>query len=192
MFIGVHQVSELWLKMLMHEVNGAVGYVRAGVLGPAFKMLSRASRIQEQLIQVWGVLSTMTPMDYAAFRDALGEASGFQSYQYRIVEFTLGNKNAALAKVHKHNPKIHAQVDAALRAPSLYDESLRLCARRDLRRPRGEASSATGRSPTRPTHASRRRGSPSTGTSRSTGTSTSSPRSSSTSRTASSAGASAT
>ena len=101
-------------------------------LRPAFKMLSRVARIQAQLLQSWEVLATMTPADYAAFRDALGEASGFQSFQYRIAEYTLGNKNAALAEVFRHAPDIHNRVQAALHAPSLYDETLRLLRRRDF------------------------------------------------------------
>lgn len=132
MFIVVHHVSELWLKLILHEVRGVLECVKSGTLDPAFKMLSRVSRIQSQLIEVWSVLSTMTPSDYLAFRDQLGEASGFQSYQYRIVEFTLGNKNAAMIPVHKHDPDVYARVKAALEAPSLYDEALRLLDRRDF------------------------------------------------------------
>ena len=132
MFIVVHQVSELWLKLILHEVTGVIAAVKSDTLGPAFKMLSRVSRIQTQLIEVWSVLSTMTPVDYAAFRSQLGEASGFQSYQYRITEFTLGNKNAKLGRVHEHDPEIMARVDLALTSPSLYDEVLALLSRRGL------------------------------------------------------------
>jgi len=132
MFIVAHQVSELWIKLALHELGGTLGCIRSGDLGPAFKMLSRTSRIQKQLVDTWSVMSTMTPVDYAQFRDSLGQASGFQSYQYRIMEYTLGNKNAAMAKVHRHDPEIHTEVLAALNAPSLYDETLRLLKRRDF------------------------------------------------------------
>ena len=130
MFVLVHQVSELWIKLALHEVSAALELVRTDQLPPAFKMLSRVARIQRQLAQVWDVISTMTPADYASFRDALGAASGFQSYQYRILEFSLGNKNAQLAEVHRHDPEVYAQVKTALQSPSFYDETLRLLARR--------------------------------------------------------------
>jgi len=131
-FIIAHQASELWLRLALHELGGVIKCVQVGDLRPAFKMLSRVSAIQTQLIEVWSILSTMTPADYAAFRDSLGEASGFQSFQYRIVEFSLGNKNAAMAEVHRHDPVIYQQVQTALCAPSLYDETLRLLRRRDF------------------------------------------------------------
>jgi len=135
MFVMVHQVSELWIKLALHEVAAAVALIRDDTLEPAFKMLSRVSRIQRQVAQVWDVISTMTPADYAGFRGALGQSSGFQSYQYRILEFTLGNKNPELTEVHRHDPEVFSRVDAALRAPSIYDESLRLLARRGFEIP---------------------------------------------------------
>ncbi len=138
MFIGAHQVSELWIKMILHEVSGVLDCVRSGSLGPAFKMLSRVARIQTQLTEVWSIVATMTPVDYATFRDKLGEASGFQSYQYRVLEFTLGNKNPSMIAVHKHTPEIYKVVKKSLDSPSLYDETLRLLSRRDLQIPTGK------------------------------------------------------
>jgi tryptophan 2,3-dioxygenase len=130
LFIVIHQASELWMKLCLHELTAAVECIRRDDLGPSFKMLARVSRIQTQLTQSWDVLSTMTPSDYSSFRDQLGRASGFQSYQYRLLEFTLGNKNAELIAVHRRDPANHAALERALRTPSLYDESLRLLARR--------------------------------------------------------------
>ena len=135
MFIVIHHVSELWLKLILHELTGVLSCIREDSLRPAFKMLSRVSRIQAQLTEGWGILSTMTPVDYATFRESLGEASGFQSHQYRIAEFVLGNKNASMVAVHKHNPAVYAEVVQALEAPSLYDETLRLLKRRGLEVP---------------------------------------------------------
>ncbi|RMF08584.1 MAG: tryptophan 2,3-dioxygenase [Alphaproteobacteria bacterium] len=126
LFIIIHQVSELWLKLSIHELTAAVEQVRRDELRPAFKMLSRVSRIQHQLIQGWEVLSTMTPADYLKFRDQLGESSGFQSYQYRTLEFMLGNKNAAMIEVHRANPDVYGALKETLNAPSFYDETLRL------------------------------------------------------------------
>lgn len=130
LFIVIHQVSELWMKLSIHELSAAIQQVRIDDLRPAFKMLSRVSRIQAQLIQAWEVLSTMTPADYLRFRDKLGQSSGFQSYQYRTMEFLLGNKNAATVKAHEQKPEIYAALNAVLNAPSFYDEALRLLARR--------------------------------------------------------------
>ena len=130
LFIIVHQISELWMKLVLHELNAAIALVQADDLEPAFKMLARVSKAQAQLVNIWGVLSTMTPADYTAFRDSLGHSSGFQSSQYRVLEFTLGNKNPKLTRVFAHEPEVHAEVEAALHAPSLYDESIRLLARR--------------------------------------------------------------
>jgi tryptophan 2,3-dioxygenase len=130
LFIVMHQASELWLKLCIHELRAAIDHVRADDLGPAFKMLARVSRVQIQLAQSWDVLSTMTPADYSAFRDALGKSSGFQSHQYRILEYLVGNKNPAMIEVHRRAPALYAAVLEALQAPSLYDESLRLLARR--------------------------------------------------------------
>jgi tryptophan 2,3-dioxygenase len=130
LFIVMHQASELWMKLCIHELRAAIEQVRRDDLGPAFKMLARVSRVQIQLAQSWDVLSTMTPADYSAFREALGKSSGFQSHQYRILEYLLGNKNPAMIEVHRRAPVLYAAVSEALHAPSLYDESLRLLARR--------------------------------------------------------------
>jgi tryptophan 2,3-dioxygenase len=130
LFIVMHQVSELWMKLCIHELLAAVEHVRRDDLGPAFKMLARVSRVQIQLAQSWDVLSTMTPADYSAFRDALGKSSGFQSFQYRTLEYLIGNKNPAMIEVHRRTPEVYAQLREALHRPSLYDESLRLLARR--------------------------------------------------------------
>ncbi len=132
LFITIHQASELWLKLALHELDAAIAKVKADELAPAFKMTARVSRIFAQLIQSWDVLSTMTPADYLSFRDALGRSSGFQSYQYRLLEFALGNKDRALLAPHRHHPELHARLEAALLRPSLYDESHRLLARRGL------------------------------------------------------------
>ena len=130
LFIVMHQVSELWMKLCIHELRAAIEQVRQDDLGPAFKMLARVSRVQIQLAQSWDVLSTMTPADYSAFRASLGKSSGFQSYQYRTLEYIIGNKNPAMIEVHRHLPELYAQLKEALFSPSLYDESLRLLARR--------------------------------------------------------------
>jgi len=129
-FIIIHHVQELWLKLVAHEIEAAMASIRADLLPPAFKSLARVTRVQEQLIAAWDVLSTMTPADYLAFRTALGPASGFQSYQYRLVEFRLGAKDEKMTLPHRHRPDLHAILTAALHQPSLYDESLRLLARR--------------------------------------------------------------
>ncbi|HET9378543.1 MAG TPA: tryptophan 2,3-dioxygenase family protein [Chthoniobacterales bacterium] len=132
LFIIQHQVSELWIKQLIHELTAAISYVQRDMLDPCFKILSRAKLIQMQLFEQWGVLETLTPSEYLEFRSVLGHASGFQSYQYRKLEFLLGNKNRDAIKVFQHDPGIHADLTAALEAPSLYDEFLRLLARRGL------------------------------------------------------------
>jgi tryptophan 2,3-dioxygenase len=129
-FIILHHVQELWLKLVAHEIEAAMASIRADLLPPAFKSLARVTRVQEQLIAAWDVLSTMTPADYLAFRTALGPASGFQSYQYRLVEFRLGAKDEKMTLPHRHRPDLHAILTSALHQPSLYDESLRLLARR--------------------------------------------------------------
>ena len=129
-FIIIHHVQELWLKLVAHEIEAAIVSIRADHLPPAFKSLARVTRIQEQLIAAWDVLSTMTPADYLAFRSALGPASGFQSYQYRLVEFRLGAKDANMLLPHRHDTLIHGKLMTALNEPSLYDEALRLLARR--------------------------------------------------------------
>jgi tryptophan 2,3-dioxygenase len=132
LFIVQHQTSELWMKLMLHELAAAVGHVSRDELSPAFKMLARVSRIMEQLVHAWDVLATMTPPEYSAIRPYLSTSSGFQSWQYRSIEFMLGNKNAAMLKPHSHRPELLAKVEAAHRAPSLYDEALRLLARRGL------------------------------------------------------------
>ena len=132
LFIVQHQVSELWMKLLLHELEAAIAAVSGDQLQRAFKMLARVSKIMEQLVHAWDVLATMTPPEYSAMRPALASSSGFQSWQYRMIEFRLGNKNAAMLKPHEHRADLHAQVKAALDAPSLYDEALRLLARRGL------------------------------------------------------------
>ena len=130
LFIVQHQTTELWMKLLLHELSAALRCIRGDELGSAFKMLARVSRIMEQLVHAWDVLATMTPPEYSAIRKYLGNSSGFQSWQYRCIEFMLGNKNAAMLKPHSHRSDLLARVEAAWRAPSLYDEALRLLARR--------------------------------------------------------------
>lgn len=132
LFIVQHQTSELWMKLMLHELRAAIRSIAADDLQPAFKMLARVSKIMEQLVHAWDVLATMTPPEYSAIRPHLGPSSGFQSWQYRCIEFALGNKNAAMLKPHAHAPERLAEVEAAWRSPSLYDESLRLLARRGL------------------------------------------------------------
>jgi tryptophan 2,3-dioxygenase len=132
LFIVQHQTSELWMKLMLHELRAATRCIAEEKLADAFKMLARVSRIMEQLVSAWTVLSTMTPPEYTAMRPYLANSSGFQSAQYRCIEFALGNKNAAMLKPHAHRVDLLAQVDAAYRSPSLYDESLKLLARRGL------------------------------------------------------------
>jgi tryptophan 2,3-dioxygenase len=130
LFIVQHQTSELWMKLALYELRAALACVHRDELPPAFKQLARVSRILEQLVQAWNVLSTLTPSEYTAMRPYLGASSGFQSYQYRQIEFLLGNKNEQMLKPHEHRPEIYAQVKATLEAPSFYDEVIRLLARR--------------------------------------------------------------
>jgi len=132
LFIVQHQTSELWMKLLLHELDAAIAGVREDRLEGVFKMLARVSRVMEQLVSAWSVLATMTPPEYTAMRPYLASSSGFQSVQYRCIEFALGNKNAAMLKPHAHRADLLARVEAAWRAPSLYDESLRLLARRGI------------------------------------------------------------
>ena len=129
LFIIQHQTSELWMKLALHELRAARERVRADELQPAFKMLARVSRIMEQLVHAWDVLATLTPAEYSTLRPHLGVSSGFQSWQYRQIEFMLGNKNAVMLQAHAHRPDLHAQVAQALGEPSLYDESISLLAR---------------------------------------------------------------
>ncbi len=137
LFIVQHQTSELWMKLMLHELGAAVDAVARDQLQPAFKMLARVSKIMEQLVHAWDVLATMTPPEYSAIRPYLGHSSGFQSWQYRCIEFSLGNKNAAMLQPHAHRPDLLATVEAAWRAPGLYDEALRLLARRGIAVPAG-------------------------------------------------------
>ncbi|HXV41323.1 MAG TPA: tryptophan 2,3-dioxygenase [Steroidobacteraceae bacterium] len=136
LFIVIHQASELWMKLCLHELAGTRAQIKGDDLEPAFKMLSRVARIQAQLIQSWDVLGTMTPADYSRFRDSLGQSSGFQSWQYRLLEFMLGNKDARMILVHADDKPTHALLRQELATPSLYDESLRLLARRGFDIPR--------------------------------------------------------
>lgn len=130
LFIMIHQVSELWMKLWLHELTATMDCVRRDDLGPTFKMLARISTIQQQLLQSWDVLATITPSDYSAFRNSLGKSSGFQSRQYRLLEYLIGNKNADFIKVFRNDPASYEILERALRAPSLYDEVLRLLSRR--------------------------------------------------------------
>ena len=132
LFIVQHQTSELWMKLMLHELQAAIAALARDELGTAFKMLARVSRIMEQLVHAWDVLATMTPPEYSAIRPFLANSSGFQSWQYRCIEFRLGNKSAAMLSPHRHRAELLALVQAAYEAPSLYDEALRLLARRGI------------------------------------------------------------
>lgn len=124
LFIIIHQTSELWMKLILHELNAAIESIRRNDLEPSFKMLSRVSRIQQQLIQSWSVLSTLTPSDYMEFREKLGHASGFQSYQNRLIEFALGNKNPRTLAVYQHQADLYQELVKALHEPSIYDAAV--------------------------------------------------------------------
>jgi tryptophan 2,3-dioxygenase len=150
LFIVQHQTSELWMKLMLHELHAAVAALAQDRLAPAFKMLARVSKIMEQLVHAWDVLATMTPPEYSAIRPYLAKSSGFQSWQYRCIEFSLGNKHAAMLQPHAHRPDLLAHVQTAYQAPSLYDEALRLLARRGIAVP----ASHTERDWTRPYEAS--------------------------------------
>jgi tryptophan 2,3-dioxygenase len=130
LFIIQHQTTELWLRLMLHELIAARRQIAADDLQPAFKMLARVARIMDNLIQAWDILCTLTPSEYSAFRASLGKSSGFQSHQYRTLEFLLGNKNSALLKPFEHRADIHAQLKDMLGSPSIYDEALRLLGRR--------------------------------------------------------------
>ena len=132
LFIIIHQTSELWMKLILHEMDAAKGCILQNNLEPAFKMLSRVSRIQHQLIQSWDVLSTLTPAEYMQFRDQLGRSSGFQSYQNRLIEFTLGMKNDKVLAVYQHLPELYAHLEQVLRAPSIYDAAILALSARGL------------------------------------------------------------
>jgi len=150
LFIVQHQTSELWMKLMLHELHAAIQNIATDELNAAFKQLARVSKIMEQLVHAWDVLATMTPPEYSALRPYLAQSSGFQSHQYRCIEFAMGNKNAAMLKPHAHRPELLAVVQAAYEAPSLYDEALRLLARRGLAVP----ASHTERDWTQPYEAS--------------------------------------
>ena len=146
LFIIQHQTSELWMKLALHELDAARRMIAANRAREAFKILARIARIFEQLNNAWDVLRTMTPSDYSTFRDALGQSSGFQSWQYRLIEYAVGNRNLAMLRPHAHRPDIMAKLEAELARPTLYDEALRHVARaglpvpdhvltRDLRQP---------------------------------------------------------
>ncbi len=124
LFIIQHQTSELWMKLVIHELHAAIAKLRGDDLGPCLKILARVKHIQRQLFEQWAVLETLTPSEYMAFRHVLGPASGFQSVQYRWIEFLLGNKNGDMLAVFAHDPVSYANLVEALHAPSLYDEFL--------------------------------------------------------------------
>jgi tryptophan 2,3-dioxygenase len=136
LFIIQHQTTELWMRLAVHELRSARALIAADDVQPAFKMLTRVARIFEQINGAWDVLRTMTPSDYTEFRDRLGQSSGFQSFQYREIEFVLGNRNQATLRVHEARPDVLARLRAELRVPSLYDESLRYLDRAGIRVPR--------------------------------------------------------
>src|SRR5579859_4452620 len=130
LFIIQHQTAELWMKLMVHELSAAIAHVKADRLEPCFKILARVKQIQRQLFEQWSVLETLTPSEYAEFRHVLGPASGLQSFQFRAIEFLLGNKNAARLKLHSHSPDEEMLLGRLLESPSLYDEFLRYLARR--------------------------------------------------------------
>ena len=132
LFIIQHQTSELWIKLMLHELQAVRRHIREDNLPPAFKMLARVARIMDQLVHAWDVLATMTPPEYTAIRPYLGASSGFQSFQYRELEFILGNKNANLLGVHEKSAEAHAILERELHAPSVYDEAVMLLARSGL------------------------------------------------------------
>ena len=132
LFIIQHQTSELWMKLAIHELTVTCGLIAAGDLQPAFKTLARVSRILEQLNSAWDVLRTMTPSEYTQFRGALGQSSGLQSQQYRMIEFLVGNRNAGVLRFHEHDRAVYERLDAARHAPSLYDVTIRLLDHRGL------------------------------------------------------------
>ena len=132
LFIVQHQVSELWMKLMVHELAAAIAHVRDDHLEPCFKILARVKQVQRQLFEQWAVLETLTPSEYAAFRDTLGPASGLQSHQFRAIEFLLGKKTPERLDLHKHDPKVSAYLQQLLESPSLYDEFLRYLARKGM------------------------------------------------------------
>lgn len=129
LFIIIHQTSELWMKLILHEMNSAIESIQNDDLSSSFKRLARVSRIQAQIIQSWDVLSTLTPSEYIEFRDSLGQASGFQSYQYRMIEFALGYKTNHILKIYEKDQELHSQLKTAFEAPSIYDVSIKALAK---------------------------------------------------------------
>ncbi|HUQ75386.1 MAG TPA: tryptophan 2,3-dioxygenase [Burkholderiales bacterium] len=132
LFIIQHQTAELWMKLMIHELAAATEHVKADNLPPCFKILARVKQIQRQLFEQWAVLETLTPSEYLEFRDVLGPASGLQSFQFRAIEFLLGNKNPQRLELYRHDPAIRTLLEKLLHAPSLYDEFLRHLARRGM------------------------------------------------------------
>jgi tryptophan 2,3-dioxygenase len=129
LFIIIHHVSELWLKLIIHEIQAAIKAIQNEDMQASFKMLARVSKIQSQIIQAWDVLSTLTPAEYMEFRDKLGNASGFQSYQYRLVEFVLGYKTPFILKIYKNEPELYSILKEAYEAPGLYDVAIQKLAK---------------------------------------------------------------
>jgi len=132
LFIVIHQVSELWMKLMLHEIRGAISSLQQDQFQPAFKQLARVSKTQAQIIQAWDVLATLTPSEYVEFRDSLGQASGFQSYQHRQLEFLLGKKTPHILKIYENEPTILAGLQADYEKPTLYDEAIQALARAGL------------------------------------------------------------
>jgi tryptophan 2,3-dioxygenase len=132
LFIIQHQTSELWMKLMIHELAAAIAHVQADRLAPCFKILARVKQIQRQLFEQWAVLETLTPAEYVEFRSVLGPASGLQSHQFRAIEFLLGNKKAPLVELQRHDPSTYQYLKKLLESPSLYDEFLRYLARQGL------------------------------------------------------------
>ncbi|OOZ83430.1 tryptophan 2,3-dioxygenase [Bacillus cereus] len=128
LFIIIHQTSELWMKLILHEIAASIQSIQENEIRKALKFLSRVSKIQEQLIQSWNVLATLTPAEYVEFRDQLGSASGFQSYQYRLIEFAFGNKNTSTLSVYQHQPELYEKLLNACKEPSIYDVSIQALA----------------------------------------------------------------
>ncbi len=192
LFILIHQASELWMKLCLHELPATRAQIRSDDLEPAFKMLSRVARVQMQLIQSWDVLGTMTPADYTRFRDSLGQSSGFQSWQYRLLEFMLGNKDARLIEVHAKDKAAHALLKKELVDAVALRRIVAAALAARIRHPFRRAPIATGHIPMRRTRRSRPPGSRSIATRLRIGISTSLPKSSWTWNTGSSNGASRT
>ena len=137
LFVVQHQTSELWMRLAIHEIAAARARIAEDDVAPAMKMLARVSRILEQLNSAWDVLRTMTPSDYTRFRSQLGQSSGFQSRQYRVIEYMLGNRNLAMLKPHAHDDAVTRMLEEELKRPSLYDEAIRLAHRRGVSMPEG-------------------------------------------------------